>query len=75
MMNEYAKYKAACQDMQVKLQAVREIIQEQYATRQVVEKKLEEALVDFNNKGVQVYYKDGFVKKPNTSQKLTLMKS
>ena len=61
MMNEYAKFKTDCQEAQVKLQVVRAVLEEQYATLQAVEKKLEDALVDFNNKGVQVYYKDGLV--------------
>jgi len=58
---EYNQYKARCQESERKLQAVRELLQEQYNTLQLVEKKIEEALADFRDKGVDVYYKDGLV--------------
>ena len=58
---EYETYKKECEDAKVKLDAVRALLAEQYAKLQAMRAKIEEALADFNNKGVEVYYKDGFV--------------
>ena len=58
---DYEKYKKECEDAKVKLDAVRALLAEQYAKLQAMTAKIEEALADFKNKGVEVYYKDGFV--------------
>jgi chemotaxis protein MotB len=59
--DEYNSYKASCEVAQKKLQVLRAYMEEQYATLQQVEKKLEEALANFENKGVEVFYRDGLV--------------
>lgn len=60
-MAEFTKYRAECEDAKRKLQVVRELVAEQYATLQEVDKKIADALANFNDKGVDVYYKDGLV--------------
>jgi chemotaxis protein MotB len=52
-------YKKECEDAKVKLDAVRALLAEQYAKLQAMRAKIEEALADFKDKGVEVYYKDG----------------
>jgi chemotaxis protein MotB len=59
--NEFNQYKTNCQQTERKLQAIRASLQEQFATLQQVEKRIEEALADFRNRGVEVFYKDGLV--------------
>lgn len=60
-LTEFAKYKSDCEDAKQRLQVVKSMMTEQYSNLQEVERKIETALADFNNKGVQVYYKDGLV--------------
>lgn len=61
MMTEYNSYKDNCQAAQAKLQAVQAYLHDEYNTLQALEKKIEDALVDFKDKGVEVYYKNGLV--------------
>lgn len=58
---EFAKYKAKCDADQQKLKAAQGALEEQYNTMQGVLKKIEEALNNFQDKGVDVYEKDGLV--------------
>jgi chemotaxis protein MotB len=55
---EFSKYRAGCEDAKVKLAAVQAVLTEEYNTLQAVEKRLVEALADFEGKGVEVYEKD-----------------
>ncbi|MBV4356946.1 OmpA/MotB family protein [Pinibacter aurantiacus] len=60
-MAAFEKYRAECEEAKQKLQVVRALVAEQYATLQEVDKKIADALANFNDKGVDVYYKDGLV--------------
>ncbi|PWT73788.1 MAG: hypothetical protein C5B59_12470 [Bacteroidetes bacterium] len=61
LQNEFASYKTNCQETEKKLQAVRDHVSEQMAIMQGVEKRLEDALANFRDKGVDVFLKDGLV--------------
>jgi chemotaxis protein MotB len=55
------KYVADCDANQQKLRAIQRILAEQYAALQEMKAKIAVALQDFSDRGVNVYYKDGFV--------------
>jgi len=59
LTSEYNKYKAECQDCQQKLAAVRSTLYDMSKTMDEIEKKLEAALQNFADHGVDVYSKDG----------------
>lgn len=61
LLTDYGNYKKQCEETQQKLATVQEVLTEEANTLQKVEEKLEEALIDFKEKGVDVYYKDGLV--------------
>jgi chemotaxis protein MotB len=58
---EYSKFKNDCEMTQQKLAAYRAAFMEVHNSLDEVEKKLETALEDFHDKGVDVYAKDGLV--------------
>ena len=58
---EFDKYKKDCEAAKQKLDEVRALFAEQYAKLQAIKEKISEALMDFDNKGVDVFYKDGLV--------------
>ena len=53
--------KAACRKVQEKLEASQAVLKEQYNTLQQVQNKIDAALTDFKDKGVEVYFKNGLV--------------
>ncbi len=55
------KYVADCDANQQKLRTIQRIVAEQYAALQDMKVKIALALQDFSDRGVNVYYKDGFV--------------
>lgn len=58
---EFSKYKASCEETQAKFEVTKAILRDQYNTMAEVEKKLEEGMADFMDKGVDVYTKDGML--------------
>ena len=60
-LQEFEKYRKDCEDAKLKLDAVRVMLAEQYANLQAMREKIAAALMDFDDKGVDVYYKDGLV--------------
>ncbi|MFT3823712.1 MAG: OmpA family protein [Chitinophagaceae bacterium] len=60
-IQEFTKYKAECDEAQRKLRIAGAILEEQANTMRQVEGKIEEALVDFDQRGVDVYYQNGLV--------------
>lgn len=65
---EYSNYKKECDITKANyasakedLNEIEEYLEEQYDMLQEVEDKVEKAMLDFADKGVDVYYKDGFV--------------
>lgn len=58
---EFSRYKESCEETQARLTAVQSVLREQYESLQQVEAKLEEGLADFQDKGVDVYEKDGLI--------------
>jgi len=61
LQTDYSNYKKQCEETQEKLAIVREVLTEEAETLQAVQDKLDSALVDFKEKGVEVYYKNGLV--------------
>ena len=61
LLADYGKYKKECEETEAKLATVREVLIEEAKTLQTVQDKLDSALVDFKEKGVEVHYKDGLV--------------
>ncbi len=59
--SEFQSYKEGCTVTQNKLREVEGALQEEYATMRKVEQQLADALIDFKDKGVEVYSKDGLV--------------
>jgi len=57
----FSQYKSECEATQARLQVAQAVLREQYATLQEIEDKINTALADFEDKGVDVYYKNGFV--------------
>ncbi|GAO41114.1 OmpA family protein [Flavihumibacter petaseus] len=58
---ELKRYVAECQESKEKLMAVQAMLKDEYGKLQALKDKISEALVDLDDKGVNVYYKDGFV--------------
>jgi chemotaxis protein MotB len=58
---EFEKYKADCVSSKERLQVLETALSEMYNNMQEVEKVIEEGMVNFAGKGVEVHYKDGFV--------------
>lgn len=58
---EFSKYKAGCEETQAKFEVTKAILKDQYNTMAEVEKKLEQGMADFMDKGVDVYGKDGMI--------------
>jgi chemotaxis protein MotB len=59
--DEFNQYKIKCMKIQEKYEAAQGVLDEQALILHQIESKLTEALVDFSNKGVEVYYNKGFV--------------
>lgn len=60
-VNDLAAYKEKCEETQAKLEVAQGILKEQYSTMQALEDKIDDALADFKDKGVEVFYRKGFV--------------
>ncbi len=60
-IDAFAKYRAECEATQSRLQVTQAVLREQVRSLQELETKIETALADFENKGVDVYYKNGYV--------------
>lgn|SRR6478735_3543701 len=58
---EFEKYKADCASSKERLQVLESALSEMYNNLQEVEKAIEEGMVNFAGKGVEVHYKDGLV--------------
>jgi chemotaxis protein MotB len=58
---EFEKYKADCASSKERLQVLESALSDMYNNMQEVEKVIEEGMVNFAGKGVEVHYKDGFV--------------
>jgi chemotaxis protein MotB len=61
LQTDYSNYKKQCEATQEKLATMQEVLTEEAKTLQAVQEKLDSALVDFKEKGVDVYYKNGLV--------------
>jgi chemotaxis protein MotB len=61
MEDEYNQYRVKCMKVEERYNAAQSVLDEQSAILHQIEAKLEQALVDFQNKGVEVYYNKGFV--------------
>lgn len=61
LTNAFSSYKTQCESTQRTLEEVNNILDEEAETMETVEDKLEQALADFHNKGVDVYSKQGLV--------------
>ena len=61
LSTEYSNYKAECKKTEDKLKQTRQSLDEQYAQLQEIETRIEKALEEFAERGVDVYYKDGLV--------------
>jgi chemotaxis protein MotB len=61
MTQEYNKFKTQCQNDQARLQSVQAALNEQYNQLQRVRDQIATALANFQDKGVDVYYKNGLV--------------
>lgn len=59
--DDLTAYKAECRQTQQKLEQAQSVLKEQYEIMQQVENKIEEALADFREKGVEVYFRKGLV--------------
>lgn len=59
--DEYNSYKSNCQAAQEKLQIVQAALAEEYNTMQKVRERIDEAVANFKDKGVNVHYSDGLV--------------
>jgi chemotaxis protein MotB len=58
---EFSKYKQSCEETKEDLAYITDVLEQEYKTLQEVEKKIKIAMADFENKGVDVYYKNGLV--------------
>jgi len=61
MSDEFAKYKSNCEITQRKYAATAAVLREEEERLMELEKKLDAALADFHDKGVDVYYKQGYL--------------
>lgn len=60
-LDAFSQYKRECEATQARLQVAQAVLRDQYATLQEIEDKINTALADFEDKGVDVYYKNGLV--------------
>jgi chemotaxis protein MotB len=61
LSDEYSHYKTDCEATKQKLQSLQAVLTDIHNNLDAMEKKIEDAMADFKDKGVDVYYKDGFV--------------
>jgi chemotaxis protein MotB len=61
LRGEYDRYRAECETTQQALKSIEQILTEEHHNLERVQKKLEEGMRDFESKGVEVYFKDGFL--------------
>jgi chemotaxis protein MotB len=61
MTQEYNRFKTQCQNDQVRLRLVQAALVDQYNQLQRVRERIATALANFQDKGVDVYYKNGLV--------------
>ena len=61
LTTEFNNYKAECKKTEDRLNSRQQILEEQYATLQEIEDRIEKAMEEFAQRGVDVYYKDGLV--------------
>jgi chemotaxis protein MotB len=61
LTTEFNNYKAECRKTEEKLNSTRQVLDEQYAQLQEIEDRIEKAMEEFAQRGVDVYYKDGLV--------------
>jgi len=61
MAEEYASYKTKCEANEEKLMALRASLKEESDNLEKVREKIHEAMADFENRGVDVYSKDGLI--------------
>jgi chemotaxis protein MotB len=59
--DDLAAYKTECRQIQEKLESAQSVLKEQYNTMHQIENKIDDALTDFKDKGVEVYFKKGLV--------------
>lgn len=60
-LDAFAQYKRECEETQARLQVAQAVLRDQYTALQEVATKIDEAMSDWADKGVDVYYKNGFV--------------
>jgi chemotaxis protein MotB len=61
VQDEFNSYKTECKQTEEKLQAAQAILKDQYNTMQQIQGKIDQALADFKDKGVEVFFKNGLV--------------
>ena len=61
MSSEYAQYKTGCEATAEKYRQTQEVLDREAAALAQVQQKLETALADFKERGVDVYMKNGYV--------------
>lgn len=61
MAEEYASYKTKCEANEEKLIALREMLKDEADNLEKVREKIQEAMADFENRGVDIYTKDGLI--------------
>jgi chemotaxis protein MotB len=57
----YSKYKKECDEAKERLMAVQKILEEEQKTMAIVEKRLLDALANFNKNGIEVNQKNGMI--------------
>lgn len=60
-LDAFARYREECEATQSRLIVTQSVLREQMKSLQELENKIDAALADFADKGVDVYYKNGFV--------------
>ena len=61
MTAEFSTYRTGCENTQKQMDSYKATVAEEKEKINAIEKKLQDALADFNQKGVEVYAKDGRV--------------
>ena len=61
IQDEYDSYKTQCRQTEEKLKSAQAILKDQYNTMQQLHDKVDQALTDFKDKGVEVFFKNGLV--------------
>ncbi|WP_066401286.1 OmpA family protein [Flavisolibacter tropicus] len=59
--DEYDKYKASCQQKEAQLEEIRAVLTDEANSLMKLQELLENALAEFKDKGVDVYYREGLV--------------